>query len=186
MEVQNIIKYISTHGGITLDTTYKQATLKNGYMVSVQGFEKTYKMDALSVAELDRDIKKYIEFIQNKKHVYVGLWVDNGVIYLDISKHIKTRHQAVTFGINNKQLSIYDIKNDSYINLCKNVYILYRYNTTNNDIEYIREYNDTNELKRAFNVVRIYDYIIESIDDIKHLLNDEFIIIKDRIPAWEL
>lgn len=184
--MQNIIDKVLANGGITLDPQGKAPQFNGGYIVSIEGFEKCYTMENLDIKELEKDYKKYINFIANKKHVYVGFWLDKGVLYMDISKHIKTRHQAVTFGINNKQLSIYDIKNNSYINLCKNVYILYRYNTTNNDIEYIREYSNTNELKRAFSVVRIYDYIIESIDDIKHLLNDEFIIIKDRIPAWEL
>lgn len=184
--MQNIIDKVVANGGITLDPQGNTPRFNGGYIVSIEGFEKCYTMENLDMNELERDYKRYSKFIFNKKHVYVGFWIDKGILYMDISKHIKTRAQAITFGINNKQLSIYDVKKDSYINLCKNVYILYRYNTNNNDIEYIREYSDTNELKKAFNVARIYDYIITSIDDIKHLLNDEYIIIIDRIPVWEL
>ena len=184
--MQDIINKVVANGGITLDPQGKAPQFNGGYMVSIEGFEKCYNMENLDIKELEKDYKRYINFIANKKHVYVGFWLDKGVLYMDISKHIKTRHQAVTMGINNKQLSIYDVKNDSYIDLTKNVYIVYSYNASNNDIGYIREYTNTKDIERDYNIKNARQYITNTIEDIKKIMLDRYVIITDRIPAWEI
>lgn len=184
--MQNIIDKAMSKGGITLDYYKQEPALYNGYMVSIEGFEKTFTISDLNIEEIENAFTEYTNIIKGKKHLYVGLWIDKGLIYLDISKHIKTRHQAVTMGINNKQLSIYDIKNDAYISLTKNVYIVYRYNQENDDIQYIKEYDNVKSIERDYNISNAWHYITNTIEDIKSVLDNKYIIITDRIPAWEV
>ena len=68
----------------------------------------------------------------------------------------------------------------------KKAYILYKYNQFKNDYEYIKEYYTTKEIKEDFkntlkNDKSIYHYITNSIENIKKLLNDNYIIIKEEL-----
>ena len=52
-------------------------------------------------------------------------------------------------------------------------YILYNYNEFKNDLEYIKEYNNINEIQKEFklkNKKSIYNYIIKNIDDLLNIL----------------
>lgn len=68
----------------------------------------------------------------------------------------------------------------------KKAYILYKYNQFNNDYEYIKEYYNTKDIQKEFkNTIKndrsIYHYITKSIDNVKQLLNNQYIIISESI-----
>lgn len=64
-------------------------------------------------------------------------------------------------------------------------YILYNYNEFKNDLEYIKEYNNIEEIQKEFklkNKKSIYHYIIKDIDNMQsynNLLNNKYVIIKE-------
>lgn len=67
----------------------------------------------------------------------------------------------------------------------KKAFIIYQYNEFKNDFEYISEYFTIKELIKKENIKlkntkAIYQFINDSIEDIKHLLNDKYIIIKEE------
>ena len=65
-------------------------------------------------------------------------------------------------------------------------YILYNYNKFNNDLEYIKEYNNISDIQKEFklkNKKSIYNYIIKNIEDSSsfyNLLNNKYVIIKEE------
>ena len=64
----------------------------------------------------------------------------------------------------------------------KKVYILYKYNKFKNDYEYIKEYYNKKDILKDVKLKNKYSinhYVYNSINDIKQLLNDRFIIIKE-------
>lgn len=177
--LKNIINEAIKNGGASLDKELKKAELKNGFMVSLMGYEKTYNIKQLE--SLKNDIIKYQKTI--KKNEFIGLWFDRGLIYLDISKHYTKKDKAIKTGIKNKQKAIFDIENNNNIYLTKKTYILYKYIKNINDIIYQKEYNNIQEIKTEFNMKKINKFIYNSIDNIKnlHLLKNKYIIIKDTI-----
>ena len=185
MELEKIITNGINNGGFTIDGNFKPIQEKNGFMVSLYGYEKIYPCNG-DYKALKADIMKYKNIVAKYKNLYIGLWIDNGLIYLDISKHYNSKKRAIQSGIDNDQLAIYDIAKNKSIYLTIDTYILYRFNAITNDIQYIKEYTNINDLKKAVNVANIYNYISESVDSIKHVLKDEFIIIKDRMLLSEL
>lgn len=126
MNNNNIIEYVKNNGGITLDKNKTSSTLKSGYFVSLEGYEDTTK----NIDNIIKFIDKKLEFIKDKKDFFVGVWYneDNQKYYVDISKHFKNKKDALYFGKKNKQLSIYDIKNNSSIDLKYNIkfYTVYK------------------------------------------------------------
>lgn len=183
--IDNLLTNGINNGGFTIDGNFKPIQEKKGFMVSLYGYEKTYSLNG-DYKALKADLIKYQAIVKQYKNVYIGLWVDKDLIYLDISKHYNSKKRALQAGINNDQLAIYDIKKGESIYLTIDTYILYRFNAIKNDVQYIKEYTDINDLKKAVNVSNIYNYINESIDEVKHVLNDEYVIIKDRMLLSEL
>lgn len=177
MKIENIKNELLKNGGITFNKDLTSASNKNGYYVSIIGYEKIIKIE-----ELEKTIKEYQQKLL--KNEYIGLWIDNNKIYIDISKHYTDKKRAIESGIKNKQIAIYDILNNNNIYLLKDTYILYKYNKINNDIKYIKEYFNIKDLQKEFNINNIYQFIYKDIDKLKDnfkLLKDKYIIIKDNM-----
>lgn len=67
----------------------------------------------------------------------------------------------------------------------KKAYIIYNYNEFKNDYEYINEYYNIKDLIKNENIQlkntkAVYQFINNSIEDIRHLLNDKYIIIREE------
>lgn len=67
----------------------------------------------------------------------------------------------------------------------KKAFIIYQYIDFTKDFEYLKEYYSIKELMKKENIQlknnkAIYQFIFNSIDEIKHLLKDKYIIIKEH------
>ena len=192
MEMNNKkILEIVKNGGATLDKNYNNFSSNKGYMVSLQGQE--VKVNKNDIQEIKKEIEKKREFIKDKRGLYVGLWLDNDVMYIDVSIHIVDYLRALEVGRNNKQLAIYDLKNNEsiYLNymIFYNMYEIIKDNN-NNIIDYklIKQYDDikdiTKDLKESTKA--IYNCTFKSLDSVTRLLDNKYCFIKDTITLEEL
>lgn len=188
MELKDIKKIIE-NGGETLTKELKKADIKKGFMVSLEGTETQTKDDDYQA------IKKAIEekqtIIKDKNNMYIGLWFDNNIMYIDISININDKVEALEFAKYNKQLAIYDIINNDNIylkdyNFIK-YYTLYEVikDKDNNIIDYkIREQKENINIFRSIkaSAKTLLNATYNSIDNIKNdsrLIENKYIIIKD-------
>ena len=70
--------------------------------------------------------------------------------------------------------------------MSKKAFILYQYNEFLEDFNFINEYYNVKDLIKKEHIKLknkkdIYQYITDNIDNIKHLLNDKYIIIKEEL-----
>lgn len=187
MELEKIIEKTLKNGGITIDSNFKEINKKTGYVVSDYGMEKTYFKNELEA--LKKDIMLYKE-IAKKNDAFIGLWIDNDIIFLDISKVYDNKKEALKIAKKNKQLAIYDIKNDKSIYIKKYNYILYQ-KTSNNDLINIKEFYSNDEIEKEYNLKNIYQYTYNNIDSLYnldgtfksdiHFIKDKYIIVKESI-----
>lgn len=140
MELKELINGIICKGGATLDRDLQPIDTKTGYMVSYFETEKTFNLDNINYNEVGKLILDRQADL--KENEYLGFWVYKGKLYIDISINILDLKQAKQVGINNNQLSIYDLSNDSSIQIMEEVteYIIYK-----ND-RYIKAFNTLKEL----------------------------------------
>lgn len=188
MELKDI-KRIIENGGETLTKELKKAELKRGFMVSLEGTETQTQGDDYQA------IKKAIEekqaIIKNKNNMYIGLWLDSNIMYIDISINIIDKVEALEFGKYNKQLAIYDIANNDSIylkdyNFIK-YYTLYEVikDRNNNIIDYkIKEQKENINLFKSIkaSAKTLLNATYNSIDNIKNdsrLIDNRYVIIKD-------
>lgn len=109
-QLKSLKDYIAINGGATLAPDGSMTALSAGYMVSLQGHEKKTTLKKLSLKE----INSYLNTAR-KLNAFAGLWLDGDVLYIDISIRILHRMQAIAAGIKNKQLAIYDLKENQSI-----------------------------------------------------------------------
>lgn len=181
--MKKLIEKIIKNGGATLTSTLEDADLKNGYMVSEVGAERVFGLD--EVEEIEKTLIEYAEKITTNQ--FVGAWLDDGKLYIDISRHYKSKKQALRVGADNKQLAIYDIANEESIYITRSVFILYAVDKVLDDIRNIAEYNSLQDIEEEFNIKNGRQYVIRNIDELVNakLLKDKFTIIKEEISLIE-
>lgn len=183
------LKRIIKNGGETLTKELKKAELKRGYMVSLEGTEtQTRGNDYQAIMKA---IEEKQEIIKDKNNMYIGLWFDGGIMYIDISINIQDKTEALEFGKRNKQLAVYDLENNNSIylkdyNFIK-YYTLYQVvrDNNNNIIDYkIIEQRENMNLFKSIkaSAKTLLNATYKSINDItdkSRLIDNKYIIIKD-------
>ena len=101
------------NGGLTINRHMEELTHNIGYMVSVYGYEK--KLNNFSFEEVGKVVSEYQKIV--KGALYIGFWIDDGVLYIDISKYIYNKSQALKFGKQNKQIAIFDLEKQESITI---------------------------------------------------------------------
>ena len=94
------IKSIKRNGGATINKYGNRVTMKSGYQVSKRD------LYIIPVAELDKLIIKEAMKLLTSRAEYVGVWIDNGNAYIDISVRVATKSGAMTMGRELNQLSV--------------------------------------------------------------------------------
>lgn len=99
-------RYIND-GGVTLDMDAIPVSFDSGYQVAQRAGETI--INAQDVDAVYSAVRERLDYINRDDwFAFVGLWIDNGMAYIDISYHIKDKDDAIEVGIREKQLSIYD------------------------------------------------------------------------------
>ena len=190
MRKNNIdIKKIILEGGATLNKYGKDFVSNNGFMVSVFGaeFKTTDEEKAKS------KIEEYIEKIQTEEGLFVGVWVDEGEVYVDLSIHIMDYNEALEVARNNKQKAIFDLKNKTsiYLNYTR-YYTLYNVIKDNEgnikDYKIIKQYNKLEEIIKDLNINKqtLYNCISKSLDEVNQLIFNRWALVVDRISEEEI
>lgn len=101
------------NGGFSLSPD--GSTPKSGYMVSVQDILKM-PLDLWLQLEDQASIDDYSK-IASEVNGYIGCWIDEDNVYMDISTNIQDKNEALKIARINNQLAIYDINNNESIYL---------------------------------------------------------------------
>ena len=96
---------IVRQGGATLDRSGEAVNFRDGFQVSKKD---CYKINAESLNEIKKAIKTVLKRISHESGLFCGVWVDSGLVYIDISERIKSRKKALNVGKARKQISVFD------------------------------------------------------------------------------
>lgn len=85
----------------------KNQVADKGYMVAFKNLLE------IPVKEFNRELieKLLLENyrVLNKNNVYFGTWIDNDIVYIDLSKNYKYKNACVKFAKQLKELAIFDL-----------------------------------------------------------------------------
>lgn len=101
IDISNII----ANGGATLNKDGASVNFKNGYQVSRKD---CYTLNAEKVNDVKKAVEKVLNRISHESGLFCGVWIDSGLVYIDISERIKSRKKALNVGKARKQISVFD------------------------------------------------------------------------------
>lgn len=192
MDNKRIIEIIENKGA-TLDYNYNNFSSSKGYIVSIKGQE--VKVNKNDIQGIKKEIEKKREFIKDKKGLFVGLWVEDDILYIDVSVHIINYLRALEVARNNEQKAIYDLKNNDSIYLTYvKYYTLYKVvkDSDNNIIDYkmITQYDKKEDIRKEIkaSIKTIDNIIYKSFRQYEKRLKDfqDYILVSDKITLEEL
>lgn len=192
MDNKKIMEIIKNEGA-TLDYNLNDFKSDRGFMVSLKGQE--VKVNKNDIQGIKKEIEKKREFIKDKKGLFIGLWLDDDMMYIDVSIHIVDYMEALEIARNNDQKAIFDLqKNDSiYLTYIK-YYTLYRVikDSDNKIIDYklIKQYDKREDIRKELEASckTIDNIIYKSFNQYEKRLKDfqNYILISDKITLEEL
>lgn len=110
------------NGGATMNPVTGDVPT-SGYVVSMAGNEQTYKLFGNEVVKVilvsgavDLYVKENVVELSHPEN-YLGSWIDDGMLYLDISKIYESEHDALREAVANGQKAYYDLDNAKTIEL---------------------------------------------------------------------
>ena len=125
----HVFNEVIEKGGATYDLMSGKLNTDSGYMVALPGYETIIQLG--STLTLDK-FRNYVIFYLGDKELcvllgeeetYLGFWLHDGKLYIDIAKRLLDRNEAILLGRANGQHSIYDLneKKDIEVHLGKKV-----------------------------------------------------------------
>ena len=111
----NFFKFVSEtlSGGISFNPTFGTVP-ERGFMVSLPNQEQKIKLNTFCINDVRLYFLDNLEFFESKDY-FLGSWLHEDNVYLDISINVETLDIALNIAKQNNQLVIYDVSNRACI-----------------------------------------------------------------------
>lgn len=110
---KELFEYLK-NGGFTAKPSLVPVRPNTGYAVSLKGFETKIPVEIVSLGLFRELLKRYQELA--RKHIaYIGAWIDEGYLYLDLSMILHDMTHAIEVAKRNEQKAIYNFENGETI-----------------------------------------------------------------------
>lgn len=116
MNLQKFLSEALKNNGGSYNITTGEYNPTDGYMVSLPNNELVINVDDLCATTLSEYIINNADNLSSDES-FVGIWINNGKAYIDVSVKYNDLEEACYMGLNNNQLAIYDNANSVAIHL---------------------------------------------------------------------
>lgn len=105
---------IASDGGFSVNPQFQNAP-ENGYAVSLsKTSEKAVSLSAITASDITNYRNRYASDLA-KPNNYLGAWVHNGEVFLDVSEVVPDKNEAIQLAHQRDQLGIFDLANGETI-----------------------------------------------------------------------
>lgn len=114
----NVTEFLATarqQGGCTVKLS-DGSSPETGYMVARADCEMTVPTRELDAKIVQRYISEYFAYLAEPK-AFLGIWLNDGIAYLDVSYVFADKQSAINFARLNSQLAIYNVATGETIDL---------------------------------------------------------------------
>ncbi len=95
-------------GGLSYNPVYG-TTPDTGYAVSLKGYELKIPLQAFRPRYIEEYIVNHLAQFEIHE-LYLGAWVHEKLVYLDISRVVISPQHAMELGYENEQIAVFDIE----------------------------------------------------------------------------
>lgn len=114
-EIKKLVNLKVVSNKIYLDTlknaggsfSINNQVANKGYMSAFKNLLEIPVKD-FSIELIEKLIKENYKLL-NKNNVYFGTWIDNDIVYIDLSKNYKYKNACIKFAKKFKELAIFDL-----------------------------------------------------------------------------
>jgi hypothetical protein len=123
--MKNLNEFVAStieNGGATMNVATGDVPT-SGYVVSMEAHTKTFQLFGNEVVKeilISGAVQLYArenDDVLSLPGMYLGSWIDDGVLYLDISNVYENEHDALRVAVANNQLAYYDLNNAKTIEI---------------------------------------------------------------------
>lgn len=82
-----------------------------GYMVALDGHEETFPAEVFCAEMLSGYVARKFDVLTGPGEVYLGAWLADGLVYLDVSENTPSLVEALHLGAERRQLAVWDVAN---------------------------------------------------------------------------
>jgi len=116
MNLQQFFTETLNNNGASYSILSGELNPTNGYFVSIANKGITVDLSDFSQKVVSDYISQNAIQLNQQKY-FVGSWIDNGTVYLDITVQVADKRNALELGYRNGQLAIYDANLGQVIDL---------------------------------------------------------------------
>lgn len=113
----SVVEDTLANGGLTVKpfTGEKPAS---GYMVALEGYELQVPVSEFFTGIVADYIGQHAQKLMANPSLCLGTWVNEGVVYLDLSENIQSRDKALELGRERSQLAIFNLETFEEVVVC--------------------------------------------------------------------
>ena len=104
-------------GGLTIKP-FTGEKPSGGYMVALQGYELQVPVSEFFTGVVADYIGEHAQKLMNNTALCLGTWVNEGIVYLDLSENVPNREKALELGRERHQLAIFNLENFEEVTVC--------------------------------------------------------------------
>jgi hypothetical protein len=116
MNLQNFYNELVNNNGASYNITTGILNPNSGFFVSLPNREQQINREDFNTSILADFINNNSDLLSNENN-FVGGWIENDIVYLDVSEQIADKRTALNLGVQRNQLAIYDANNGNVISL---------------------------------------------------------------------
>ena len=104
-------------GGLTIKP-FTGEKPSGGYMVALQGYELQVPVTEFFTGIVADYIGEHAQKLMANPSLCLGTWVNEGIVYLDLSENVGSREQALALGKERNQLAIFNLETFEEVTVC--------------------------------------------------------------------
>jgi len=113
MNLINVFNSIQETGGATYNLNTSELNPNTGYIVALVGFERIIERKPITFSGFQDVLLPYLDrkvwdTIGGREDIYLGFWIEQGKLYIDLVERIEDRADAIKEGFKRGQLAIWD------------------------------------------------------------------------------
>lgn len=113
--LNQFIQETTQNGGCTY-SLFGGYSPESGFVVSILSDQTTCKVNEFSPYLLGKFIKEHADKL-SQSYNYLGSWIENGKVYLDVCEVSKDKAAALKIAAQNNQIAIFDLSTKETIYL---------------------------------------------------------------------
>ena len=104
-------------GGLTIKP-FTGEKPSGGYMVALEGYELQVPLSEFFTGIVADYIGQHAQKLMSNPALCLGTWINEGIVYLDLSENVPNREKALELGRERHQLAIFNLETFEEVVVC--------------------------------------------------------------------